>query len=181
MGRQCYCAWLCALIVLLGLGLMGCGGIVESGGRAGGALAQRALSVDQVLALDSLRIGQWEVVEGDVDHACKRSGLRCFLSGEKSVNLRIEAGWRIGTLASDLLGRRIRVRGVPRSQKIPGARVDELEMDVVELAAFGEEASRCAAQLEAFELWRKGMEKHQAAYYPLHFVDGDSYEVEDWQ
>lgn len=116
-----------------------------------------------------------------MDHVCKRSGLRCFLSGEKSVNLRIEAGWRIGMLASDLIGRRIRVRRVPRSQQIPEARVDDLEMDVVERAAFGEVAPRCAAQLEAFELWRKWMEKHQATYYPLHCVDGDIYEVVDWQ
>lgn len=178
MKRSIFGVAVCGLFTLLAVGLMGCGGSGQQGAQAGAQdSAQQALSVEEVLALDTLQVGQPVVVEGDVEHVCERSGMRCFLAGGENVNLRVEAGEGIGSFASDLIGQRIRVTGVLRGQEIPEERIAEIEQAVAAREASGDEEGHCAAQRETLARWRKWMEAKGKSFYLLYYVDGSSYEV----
>lgn len=141
------------------------------------AVALHALSVEEVLSLDTLRLGQPVEVEGDVEHVCKRSGMRCFLAGRENVDLRVEAGGEIESFASDLIGHRIRVKGVLRGQEIPAAKIAEIERAVAEQEASGESEGHCDAQRQTIARWRKWMDAAGKDFYLLYYVEGESYEV----
>ncbi len=57
-------------------------------------------------------------VKGTVMHVCQQGGQRCFIMGSnEDVNIRIEAGEKIGTFSQELMGSEIEVFGVLREVK----------------------------------------------------------------
>lgn len=53
------------------------------------------------------------VVKGTVMHVCKHGGQRCFLMGSnEDINIRVEAGEKIGAFGQELMGSELEVVGV---------------------------------------------------------------------
>lgn len=57
-------------------------------------------------------------VKGTVMHVCQQGGQRCFIMGSnEDVNIRIEAGEKIGAFSQELMGSEIEVVGVLKEVK----------------------------------------------------------------
>ena len=53
------------------------------------------------------------VVKGIVMHVCKEGGARCFLMGSSdSVNIRVEAGEKIGAFLQEQMGSELQITGI---------------------------------------------------------------------
>lgn len=58
------------------------------------------------------------IVKGTVMHVCKEGGQRCFIMGSnEDINIRIEAGEKIGAFGQELMGSEIEVVGVLKEVK----------------------------------------------------------------
>ena len=58
------------------------------------------------------------VIEGTVMHVCKHGGERCFLMGSnEDVNIRIEAGEKIGAFSQEQMGSDLVISGVLKEVK----------------------------------------------------------------
>ena len=74
------------------------------------------------------------VVKGTVMHVCKEGGARCFLMGSnENINIRVEAGEKIGAFNQEQMGSELEIVGVLREVKTeaqahnPGAEHGESE------------------------------------------------------
>lgn len=73
------------------------------------------LTVDQLYEKAAELEGEEIVVTGTVMHVCKHGGARCFIMGSnEDINIRIEAGEKIGAFGQELMGSDIQVAGVLR-------------------------------------------------------------------
>jgi hypothetical protein len=58
------------------------------------------------------------LVKGTVMHVCQHGGPRCFLMGStEDINIRIEAGEKIGSFSQELMGSELEIAGVLREVK----------------------------------------------------------------
>jgi hypothetical protein len=58
------------------------------------------------------------VVKGTVMHVCKHGGQRCFIMGSnEEINIRIEAGEKIGAFSQELMGSDVEIVGVLKQVK----------------------------------------------------------------
>jgi len=58
------------------------------------------------------------IVKGTVMHVCQHGGQRCFIMGSnEDINIRIEAGEKIGAFSQELMGSDIEVVGVLKEVK----------------------------------------------------------------
>lgn len=58
------------------------------------------------------------VIEGTVMHVCKHGGERCFLMGSnEDINIRIEAGEKIGAFGQELMGSDLVITGILKEVK----------------------------------------------------------------
>lgn len=58
------------------------------------------------------------VVKGTVIHVCKETGERCFLMGSnEDINIRVEAGEKIGIFEQELMGSDLEISGVLKMVK----------------------------------------------------------------
>jgi len=58
------------------------------------------------------------VVKGTVMHVCKHGGQRCFIMGSnEEINIRIEAGEKIGAFGQELMGSDVEIVGVLKQVK----------------------------------------------------------------
>lgn len=58
------------------------------------------------------------LVKGTVMHVCQHGGQRCFIMGSnEDVNIRIEAGEKIGAFSQELMGSDIEISGVLKQVK----------------------------------------------------------------
>lgn len=171
--------WCVLFLVLASLGFIGCG--TTSDPASGSATIQDVpaedLTVEALLSLDTSYVGQSVVVRGDVDHVCKKSGRRCFLSSESGVPIRIEAQGEIESFPSDLIGHTIRVYGVLRGQVVPESRIAAMEatLDKRDSVASGQE--HCSTERNTVAKMRSWMEENGKDFYLLYYIDGERYEV----
>lgn len=76
------------------------------------------LTVDQLYENASDLADKEILVKGTVMHVCKHGGQRCFIMGSnEDVNIRIEAGEKIGAFNQELMGSDIEVIGVLKEVK----------------------------------------------------------------
>ena len=62
--------------------------------------------------------GQEVVVKGTVMHVCKQGGGRCFLMGStEDVNIRVEAGEKIGAFSQEQMGSELEIVGILKEVK----------------------------------------------------------------
>ena len=80
--------------------------------------AETALTVDQLYEKASDIVDKEIVVTGTVMHVCQHGGERCFLMGSnENINIRIEAGEKIGAFSQELMGSNIEITGILKEVK----------------------------------------------------------------
>jgi hypothetical protein len=76
------------------------------------------LSVDELYENAADFADKEVVVKGTVMHVCKHGGERCFLMGSnEDINIRIEAGEKIGAFGQELMGSEVEIIGVLKAVK----------------------------------------------------------------
>jgi len=76
------------------------------------------LTVDELYEKASELSDKEILVKGTVFHVCTHGGQRCFIMGSnEDINIRIEAGEKIGAFGQELMGSDIEVVGVLREVK----------------------------------------------------------------
>ncbi len=76
------------------------------------------LTVDELYE-NATKLEDKEVlVKGTVMHVCKHGGQRCFIMGSnEDINIRIEAGEKIGAFSQELMGSDVEIVGVLKQVK----------------------------------------------------------------
>lgn len=76
------------------------------------------LSIDDLYAGAADMVDKEVVIKGTVMHVCQNGGERCFLMGSnEDVNIRIEAGEKIGAFSQELMGSELEIVGVLKEVK----------------------------------------------------------------
>lgn len=76
------------------------------------------LSVDELYEKAADLSDKEIVVKGTVMHVCKHGGQRCFIMGSnEDINIRIEAGEKIGAFSQELMGSDVEVVGILKEVK----------------------------------------------------------------
>lgn len=71
------------------------------------------LSVDELYANAAEMVDKEVVVKGTVMHVCKHGGGRCFMMGSnEDINIRIEAGEKIGAFDQEQMGSDLEITGI---------------------------------------------------------------------
>lgn len=71
------------------------------------------MSVDELYNSAAQLEGKEIVVKGTVMHVCKEGGARCFIMGSnEDVNIRVEAGEKIGAFTQEQMGSELEIKGV---------------------------------------------------------------------
>ena len=77
-----------------------------------------ALTIDELYQNAADLEDKEVVVKGTVIHVCKETGERCFLMGSnEDINIRVEAGEKIGIFAQELMGSELEISGVLKMVK----------------------------------------------------------------
>lgn len=75
-------------------------------------------TVDDLYSNASSMVDKEVVIKGTVMHVCQQGGERCFIMGSnEDVNIRIEAGDKIGAFSQELMGSDIEIVGVLKEVK----------------------------------------------------------------
>ncbi len=140
------------------------------------ATASTVQSIDKVMDTAEKNVGKTVKVKGLVDHTCKHSGRRCFLvNDDESLSIRVEAGGDIKSFDMELVGSVIVVKGILQQQKITVEDVDEFEAKVKAQKDTEEGGKHCHAQMKNITKMRTWMKEHNKNYYPVYFIEGQSY------
>lgn len=76
------------------------------------------LTVDELYGKAAELADKEIVVKGTVMHVCKEGGARCFLMGSnENINIRVEAGEKIGAFNQEQMGSELEIVGVLREVK----------------------------------------------------------------
>ena len=76
------------------------------------------LTVDELYENASNLADKEVLVKGTVMHVCKHGGQRCFIMGSnEDINIRIEAGEKIGAFSQELMGSDVEIVGVLKQVK----------------------------------------------------------------
>lgn len=71
------------------------------------------LTVDELYEKAAELSDQEIIVKGTVMHVCKQGGGRCFLMGSNdSINIRVEAGEKIGAFTQEQMGSDLEITGI---------------------------------------------------------------------
>jgi len=96
----------------------------------------KVLTVDELYKNASDLEDREVLVKGTVMHVCKHGGQRCFIMGSnEDINIRIEAGEKIGAFSQELMGSDVEIVGVLKQVKTqadahnPGEHEDEHKED----------------------------------------------------
>ena len=138
--------------------------------------AEKAQPVAKLLGAASGLVGKTVVVTGMVDHVCSHSGRRCFIADDKEdLSIRVEAKGEIKGFNKELVGSTIEVTGILREQKLPKAKIEEMEA----AARKKNDGDHCSTELNNVLNMKKWMKDNQKDYYSIYYIDGSSYEVRD--
>lgn len=78
----------------------------------------QVLSIDELYTNVANIVDKEVVVKGTVMHVCQHGGQRCFLMGSnEEINIRIEAGEKIGAFGQELMGSEIEIVGLLKEVK----------------------------------------------------------------
>ena len=122
---------LLALMATASIFLASCGSKADS---AQAAVADEALTVDNVLDNAEKYVGDTIVVEGECSHLCKHGGRKAFLVSAKDDRmLRAEAAGAFGAFEKDAIHKVLRVKGMLVEDRIDEAAVKKMEADYAKL------------------------------------------------
>lgn len=110
-----------ALISLFTLFFFGCGNSSKNQEKSAASepvIDVVVLSVDQLYESAAENVDKEIVVKGTVMHVCQQGGQRCFIMGSnEDINIRIEAGEKIGAFSQELMGSELEIVGVLKEVK----------------------------------------------------------------
>ncbi len=117
-------------------------------------------------------------VKGMVTHTCKHSGKRCFIIDSlENKTIRIEATGTIESFSNELLGTEITVAGILRERRLDNVYFDEWETKTLAEKEKAEDGGdHCNEELTQIGEMREWMKTHNKDYYPVYYVDGQSYQ-----
>ena len=176
---------LLALMATASIFLASCGSKSDSGQAA---VADEALTVDNVLDNAEKYVGDTIVVEGECSHLCKHSA-------KDDRMLRAEAAGAFGAFEKDAIHKVLRVKGVLVEDRIDEAAVKKMEADYakleevhgenVEVGCESEKAAQGQSEINTFAArmkdYRNKIAERQAkegkAYLSFYHIDAESYEI----
>jgi len=101
------------LISLMSILFFGCNNASKQNENQAAEKSAVIYSVDDLYANAAELEGKEVVVKGTVMHVCKQGGGRCFLMGStEDMNIRVEAGEKIGTFSQEQMGSDLTITGV---------------------------------------------------------------------
>lgn len=101
------------LISLMGILFLGCNNASKQNENQAAEKSAVVYSVDDLYANAAELEGKEVVVKGTVMHVCKQGGGRCFLMGStEDMNIRVEAGEKIGSFSQEQMGSDLTITGV---------------------------------------------------------------------
>lgn len=184
---------LLALMATASIFLASCGSKSDSGQVA---VADEALTVDNVLDNAEKYVGDTIVVEGECSHLCKHGGRKAFLVSAKDDRmLRAEAAGAFGAFEKDAIHKVLRVKGVLVEDRIDEAAVKKMEADYakleevhgenVEVGCESEKAAQGQSEINTFAARMKDyrnkiaerLAKEGKAYLSFYHIDAESYEI----
>jgi hypothetical protein len=120
-------------------------------------------------------------ITGMVNHVCKHSGKRCFITDSTGENsIRIEAGGELGGFNKELSGSTITAKGILKERRLLSTEIDELESKTLEEIEKAEvESDHCSAEMNNIKQMREWMKAHNKDYYAIYYIDGLEYEVSE--
>jgi len=100
------------ILSVLAVFMFGCG---TQNKRAQEPAEAVVLTVDQLFENAADLADKEVLVKGTVMHVCKEGGARCFLMGAtEDVNIRVEAGEKIGAFNQEQMGSELEIAGILR-------------------------------------------------------------------
>ncbi|MDD2380512.1 MAG: hypothetical protein PHV35_02325 [Mariniphaga sp.] len=106
------------LFFLLAIVVFGCGNPKKSNETAIKETDEVVYTVDELIANAEELAGTEVAVKGTVMHVCKQGGGRCFLMGSgEEINIRVEAGQKIGAFSQEQMGSDLTIRGIFKEVK----------------------------------------------------------------
>jgi len=101
------------LISLMSILFLGCNNASKQNENQAAEKSAVVYSVDDLYANAAELEGKEVVVKGTVMHVCKQGGGRCFLMGStEDMNIRVEAGEKIGAFSQEQMGSDLTITGV---------------------------------------------------------------------
>jgi hypothetical protein len=101
------------VISLMSILFLGCNNVSKQNENEAAEKSAVVYSVDDLYANASELEGKEVVVKGTVMHVCKQGGGRCFLMGStEDMNIRVEAGEKIGAFSQEQMGSDLTISGV---------------------------------------------------------------------
>ncbi|HKL34544.1 MAG TPA: hypothetical protein VJ919_18535 [Tangfeifania sp.] len=101
------------LISLMSILFFGCNNASKQNENQAAEKSAVVYSVDDLYANAAELEGKEVVVKGTVMHVCKQGGGRCFLMGStEDMNIRVEAGEKIGAFSQEQMGSDLTITGV---------------------------------------------------------------------
>ena len=106
------------LLSLLGGVFWGCNNPQKTSEDQATEKAAVVYSIDELYAKALELEGKEVVVKGTVMHVCRHGGGRCFLMGStEDMNIRVEAGEKIGAFSQEQMGSDLTVQGIFKEVK----------------------------------------------------------------
>ena len=108
-----------ALFIVLSIVLFSCGNQKSQNQSAENVEKEVVvITVDELYQNASDLADSEVMVKGTVMHVCQHGGQRCFLMGSnEDINIRIEAGEKIGAFSQELMGSELEVVGILKEVK----------------------------------------------------------------
>lgn len=101
------------LISLMSLLFLGCNNAPKQNENQAAEKSAVVYSIDDLYANAAELEGSEVVVKGTVMHVCKQGGGRCFLmESNEDMNIRVEAGEKIGAFSQEQMGSDLTITGV---------------------------------------------------------------------
>jgi hypothetical protein len=139
-----------------------------------------AQTIVQILENAENLIDKDVVITGMVNHVCKHSGKRCFITDSLGNSIRIEAGGELGGFNKELSGSTIIAKGILKERRLQASEIDSMETKTLaEIEKAEAEGDHCSAEMDNINKMREWMKAHNKDYYAIYYIDGLEYEVSE--
>ena len=143
------------------------------------SITEKALKVNDLLAVADQRVNDTIVFQGPVKHTCSHSGRRCFISDPTDeTTIRVEVGGNIKSFNRELVNSEIAVTGVLKEQRFSKEYIDKWEKELKEEEAKGEkDEAHCDSEKNSILKMRNWMKKNNKDAYVIYYVEGIDYDI----
>lgn len=139
----------------------------------------KSYTVNELLNDAPNLVGQEVVVRAFINHTCKHSGRRCFVSSADDANttLRIEAGGKIGGFNRELLGSEALLTGILMERRLTKEYLAQYAEELNEKKAEDGSAESCESELKNVQSIMAKLKEDGKDYHSTYYMNGTEYEV----